>query len=125
MTKIRESRSLKITLALFVLIFIIGCIASVKRLYDPTCKIDNPYYSENNVITLVNFMPIYCPLPSSLLKPSFMLSITRKYGWDHHFCLGKVEIQTMFINDGYGCGEFGGLIVIGPSIQVFIKGNAP
>jgi len=54
-----------------------------------------------------------------------MLTITRKYGWDHYFCLGKAEIQTMFINDGYGCGEFGGLIVIGPSLQVFIKDTAP
>jgi len=111
--------------ALFVLILIVGCIASAKMLYDPTCNIDYPYDSENKVSTLVNFVPDYCPLPSSLLKPDFMLTITRKYGWDHHFCLGKAEIQTMFINDGYGCGEFGGLIVIGPSLQVFIKDTDP
>ena len=124
MTKIRENHSFKITVALFALISIVGCVASVKTLYDPTCNIDYPYDSENKVSTLVDFVPDYCPLPSSLLKPDFMLIITRKYGWDHHFCLGKAEIQTEFINDGYGCGQFGGLIVIGPSLQVFMKDNA-
>lgn len=129
-TKIRRSPLLKVVVIVVAVISIGSCVALWNRFYTPTCDLDQEIQSRlwapseiPNVHTLIDFMPSYCDINPSFFTHSPMRTITIKFGWNRHFCLGKVAIETMFINDGYGCGDIGNLIIIGPSLQVYYKND--
>ena len=112
-------------------IIIGGCFVSWNSLYTPNCELEQEIQSQYllhpkipDVNAVIDFTPTTCDFNPPI--PSPMQTITNTFGWDHNFCLGKnVVIQTWFMNDGYGCGELGNLIIHGPSLQIYYKNRSP
>ena len=98
-------------------------------LYAPTCDLDQqiPIHTLRpkiqNASAVIDFAPSYCYQGRIFINQGNMQKFIMRVGWDAHFCLGEAAIRTSFFQDAYGCGEHGGLIVFGPSLQVYVRNN--
>ena len=127
--KVRISKPLRIA-ALVVVISVLGCCILFNGLYAPSCDLDQLILSSYEVhpkipgvSTAIDLAPSSCYEGYAFVNQRTMQRIIMATGWDAHFCLGQAAIRTRFIQDAYGCGEHGGLIVIGPTLQMYVKND--
>ena len=120
--KIRISKSLEITAIFMALIVMSSCII-INASIVPTCLVDqqisSSYGNAQNLglYTIVDYAPRYCVEELG----GFVQNFTIAGRWDNHFCLGQTAVRTHFLDDGWGCGDHGGLIVYGPSLEVYFR----
>jgi hypothetical protein len=111
------------------LIAFVSC-AVINSLLSPTCAVNREILSQYSVhpeilhaTAIIDFTPSYCYEGLPFLNQRDMQKLIMAVDWDTHFCLGETAILTRFIQDAYGCGDHGGLIVYGPSLQVYVQSN--
>ena len=128
--KVRVSKSVRIVALVMVLSAFGGCII-FNGLYAPSCDLDQQILSQYKVhpeipgvSAVIDIAPSFCYEGNVFINQRNMQRLIMAIGWDTHFCLGQAAIRTHFIQDAYGCGEHGGLIVIGPTLQMYVRNDS-
>jgi hypothetical protein len=107
-----------------------SCLLSIV-LFSPSCELDQQIHSQflvhpeiPNVKAIIDFAYSPCFEGTTFLGQKEMQKLIDKVRWDAHFCIGETAVRTWFMEDAYGCGEHGGLIVVGPALQVFVRNDS-
>jgi len=127
--KVRISKSARIVALIMVLSVLSSCII-FNGLYAPSCDLDQQILSQYEVHpeipgvnAVIDIASSSCYEGRAFINQRNMQRLIMTIGWNTHFCLGQAAIRTHFIQDAYGCGEHGGLIVIGPTLQMYVRNN--
>lgn len=113
-----------------MVVSVLGSCIIINGLYAPSCSLDQQILSQyevhpeiHGVNAVIDITPFSCFEENAFVNQRSMQRLVMATGWDTHFCLGQAAIRTRFLQDAYGCGEHGGLIVIGPTLQMYVRNN--